>query len=97
MVGIRRFPLDLSLVADLMFLTDIFMLVLVTSGNFLRTTPGMSIVVFLQKMILMRSNIGLGLNCTLEDSVPFSPHKSIHIHLYHVQAYIPEKKKATGK
>jgi uncharacterized membrane protein len=47
MAGNRQFPLDLLLVAGLVILTDIFVLVPVLSGSFLRTALGLLLVLFL--------------------------------------------------
>lgn len=47
MAGNRQFPLDLLLVAGLVILTDIFVLVPVLSGSFLRTSLGLLLVLFL--------------------------------------------------
>lgn len=47
MAGKRKFPLDLLLVAGLVLLTDIFVLVPVLSGSFLRTYLGIILVLFL--------------------------------------------------
>lgn len=47
MAGTKKFSSDLVLIADLVLLTDIFMLVPVLSGNFLYTTLGMPILLFL--------------------------------------------------
>ncbi|WP_440946579.1 DUF1616 domain-containing protein [Methanosarcina sp. T3] len=47
MAGNRQLPLDLLLVAGLVILTDIFVLVPVLSGSFLRTILGLLLVLFL--------------------------------------------------
>ncbi len=47
MAGKRQLPLDLLLIAGLVLLTDIFVLVPVLSGNFLRTYLGVVLVLFL--------------------------------------------------
>ncbi|MHC1756351.1 MAG: DUF1616 domain-containing protein [Methanosarcina sp.] len=47
MAGNRQFSLDLLLVAGLVILTDIFVLVPVLSGSFLRTVLGLLLVLFL--------------------------------------------------
>lgn len=47
MAGNRQFPLDLLLVAGLVILTDVFVLVPVLSGSFLRTFLGLLLVLFL--------------------------------------------------
>ena len=47
MAGNRQSPLDLLLVAGLVILTDIFVLVPVLSGSFLRTFLGLLLVLFL--------------------------------------------------
>jgi uncharacterized membrane protein len=47
MAGNRQFPFDLLLVAGLVILTDIFVLVPVLSGSFLRTVLGLLLVLFL--------------------------------------------------
>lgn len=47
MAGNRQFPLDLSLVAGLVILTDISVLVPALSGSFLRTVLGILLVLFL--------------------------------------------------
>jgi len=47
MAGNRQSPLDLLLVAGLVILTDIFVLVPVLSGSFLRTVLGLLLVLFL--------------------------------------------------
>lgn len=47
MAGNRQFPLDLLLVAGLVILTDIFVLVPILSGSFLRTALGLLLVLFL--------------------------------------------------
>jgi uncharacterized membrane protein len=47
MVGKRQLPLDLLLIAGLVILTDIFVLVPILSGNFLRTYLGVVLVLFL--------------------------------------------------
>jgi len=47
MVGFRKFPSDLLLVAGLVLLTDIFVLIPVVSGSFIRTALSLPIVLFL--------------------------------------------------
>lgn len=47
MAGNRQFPLDLLVAAGLVILTDIFVLVPVLSGSFLRTVLGLLLVLFL--------------------------------------------------
>ncbi len=47
MTGTKRFPLDLWLVVALAILTDIFVLVPVLNGSFIRNVLGLSIVLFL--------------------------------------------------
>ncbi|MDI9394634.1 MAG: DUF1616 domain-containing protein [Euryarchaeota archaeon] len=47
MAGKRHLPLDLLIVAGLVILTDIFVLVPVLSGSFLRTVLGLLLVLFL--------------------------------------------------